>query len=58
MAKKFNYKKKSVKGTDALVEWLNTANIQPKQIVSVSYSGEWATVIYQEEVKEKDNAES
>ena len=58
MAKKFNYKKKSAKGTDALVEWLNKANIQPKQIVSVSYSGEWIAVIYQEEVKEKENAES
>lgn len=52
--KKFNYKHKSFKGTEAMVEWLNEKGIQPKQNVSVSYDREWVTLVYWEE-KEKKN---
>ena len=52
--KKFNYKHKSFKGTEAMVEWLNEKAIQPKQIVAESYDKEWITVVYWEE-KEKKN---
>ena len=47
------YKRKSVQGTDALVEWLNNSGVQPKQIVAVNFDGDWRNVIYWEEEKEK-----
>ena len=45
------YKHKSFKGTEAMVEFLNSGRIQPKQIVAVSFDGEWRTVVYWEEGK-------
>lgn len=56
MAKKYNYKRKSVKGTDALVEWLNENGIPPQRVVSVCCDEDWRTVIYRAESKEKDDA--
>ena len=53
--KKFNYKHKSFKGTEAMVEWLNEKGIQPKQIVAVNYDREWVTAIWWNEQKEKNN---
>ena len=58
MAKKYNYKRKSVKGTDALVEWLNENGIPPQRVVSICCDKDWRTVIFREELKEKENAES
>ena len=48
------YIHKSFKGTDAMVEWPNGTNIQPKQIVAVSFRDDWVTVVWYEE-KEKKN---
>ena len=60
------YKRKSVQGTDALIDWLNNSGVQPKQIVAVNFDGDWRNVLWWEELKEEkkteakenDNAES
>lgn len=46
------YKHKSFNGTEAMVEFLNEKKILPSQIVSVSYNGDWRTVVYTVEKKE------
>ena len=45
------YKHKSFKGTQAMVEWMNEKELQPKQIVAVSYDRQWVTLLWWEEKK-------